>query len=164
MTPVDARLAGLGDALQAAATADLERSGRSRRRRSLLAVFAAIAIAVPGVALAAGALIGNDEVARSIPRGVWALMGTDPTCTTVRAGIEFDCTIAGAPREGDVPAGAWLGAVEPTVDQTRHVNGGCRSLDADGTHWRCYIGREAVRQQIIGPDFLGEPAPAPGRG
>jgi hypothetical protein len=91
-------------------------------------------------------------------------MGTHPTCTTVREGVEFDCTLAKPPRTGDVAPGGWDGTVEPTVDRTKHVNGGCRAQSADGTHWRCYIGREAVRQQIIGPDFLGEYAPAPGRG
>jgi hypothetical protein len=58
----------------------------------------------------------------------------------------------------------WTGTVEPTVDATKHVNGGCRSLQADGRHWRCYIGREAVRERIVGPGFLGQPAPAPGVG
>jgi hypothetical protein len=50
------------------------------------------------------------------------------------------------------------------VDATKHVNGGCRSLRSDGREWECYIGQAAVRQQIIGPDFLGEYAPSPGVG
>ena len=56
------------------------------------------------------------------------------------------------------------GTVEPTVDASKHVNGGCRSLRSDGREWACYIGEEAVRQQIMGPDFLGDYAPAPGVG
>jgi len=154
----------LGDALHGAMSADIARVARRRRRRMLAGALAALAIVVPGAALAANALITNDDVAKSIPSGTWALMGTQPTCTTIREGIEFDCTLAKAPRTGDIEPGAWAGTVEPTVDRTKHVNGGCRSQNADGTHWRCYIGREAVRQQIIGPDFLGEYAPAPGRG
>jgi hypothetical protein len=63
-----------------------------------------------------------------------------------------------------LPAGSWKGTVEPTVDHTKHVNGGCRSLNADGTHWRCYVGDEAVKQQIIGSALLGEFSPAPGQG
>jgi hypothetical protein len=158
------RLSDLGDALQAAAAADLGRAERRRRRRTLAGALAAAAIALPGAALAADALISGDEVAKSIPQGTWALMGTRPHCTTVRPNVEFDCVLAAAPKQGDVAAGAWRGTVEPTVDRTKHVNGGCRSLDADGRHWRCYIGEEAVRQQIIGAGLLGQPAPAPGRG
>jgi hypothetical protein len=44
------------------------------------------------------------------------------------------------------------------------VNGGCRSLDSEGTEWQCYIGEAAVEQRIIGAGFLGEYAPSPGRG
>ncbi len=154
----------LGAALHAAATDDLARVGRRRRRRTIAAALAALVIVVPGAALAATALISNDDVAKSIPSGTWALMGTHPTCTTVRPDVEFDCTLAKPPRKGDIAPGGWAGTVEPTVDATKHVNGGCRSQTADGTRWRCYIGQEAVRQEIIGPDFLGEFAPAPGRG
>jgi len=56
------------------------------------------------------------------------------------------------------------GTVEPTVDGSKHVNGGCRSLNSAGTTWECYIGRAAVDQQIIGAGFLGEYAPSPGSG
>jgi hypothetical protein len=154
----------LGAALHAAATDDFTRAARRRRRRTLAGTLAVLAIAVPGAALAADALISGDDVARSIPSGTWALMGTHPTCTTVRTDVEFDCTLARPPRTGDVEAGQWRGTVEPTVDRTKHVNGGCRSLSADGMHWRCYIGTEAVRQGIVGASFLGEYAPAPGRG
>jgi hypothetical protein len=154
----------LGDALHAAATDDVARVARRRRRRALVGALAALAIVVPGAALAASALITDDDVATSIPSGTWALMGTHPTCTTIRANVEFDCKLASPPRTGDIAPGGWAGTVEPTVDRTKHVNGGCRSLGADGMHWRCYIGQEAVRQKIIGPGFLGEFAPAPGRG
>ena len=54
--------------------------------------------------------------------------------------------------------------VEPTVDATKHVNGGCRALESDGRRWRCYIGQAAVDQRIIGPGFLGEYAPSLGAG
>ena len=52
----------------------------------------------------------------------------------------------------------------PTVDAGKHVNGGCRSLNPEGTEWRCYVGRAAVEQRIIGAGFLGEYAPSPGVG
>jgi hypothetical protein len=160
------RLDRLGDALRAAAAADLARgraARRARKRRHVLGFLVAAVVAVPGVAVAANALISTDEVARSIPQGTLSLLDTEPRCTTVRAGVEFDCVLAKAP-QGDVQPGEWKGTVEPTVDDSKHVNGGCRSLDAAGTHWRCYVGQEAVRQQIIGKDFLGEPSSGPGSG
>ena len=58
----------------------------------------------------------------------------------------------------------WTGTVEPTVDPTKHVNGGCRAQNAAGTDWECYIGEAAVKQQIIGQGFLGQYAPVPGVG
>jgi len=158
------RLTDLGDALHAAVAADLARAERRRRRRTIVGVLAATAVVLPGAALATDALISNDEVSQSIVGGVWALAGSHPECTTIQPNVEFDCTLTSLPRAGDIPAGEWKGTVEPTVDRSKHVNGGCRSLDADGTHWRCYIGREAVRQDIIGPGFLGQYAPSPGRG
>jgi hypothetical protein len=158
------RLDDLGDAVEAAAGADLGRTERRHRRRKAAAVLAAAAIVLPGAALAATALVTNEDVARSIPSGTLVLMGTDPVCTTVRANVEFDCVLSSAPKEGDIRAGAWKGTVEPAVGRDKRVNGGCRALDADGMHWKCYVGEEAVRQQIIGRDFLGEFAPQPGVG
>jgi hypothetical protein len=158
------RLDHLGDALRAATAADAARTARNRRRRTLAGALAVSAIVLPGAALATQALIGDKDVARSIPHGTLVLMGTHPTCTPVRTGVEFDCVLASAPRAGDVAAGDWDGTVEPTVDRSRRVNGGCRSLNPDGTHWRCYVGREAVEHGIVGAGFLGQPAPSPGRG
>jgi hypothetical protein len=61
-------------------------------------------------------------------------------------------------------AADWTGTVEPTVDATKHVNGGCRAQNAAGTDWECYVGQAAVQQKIIGSGFLGQNAPAPGVG
>ena len=58
----------------------------------------------------------------------------------------------------------WTGTVEPTVDATKHVNGGCRAQNAAGTDWECYIGDAAVTQNIISQGFLGQYAPVPGVG
>jgi hypothetical protein len=58
----------------------------------------------------------------------------------------------------------WKGTVEPTVDATKHVNGGCRSLAPDGREWECYIDRAAIDQKIVGVGLLGEYAPSPGVG
>jgi hypothetical protein len=166
MTDQTARLAALGDALERAVTADLATATAppARRRRAprrLLLLAAALAVGVPAAAVAADRLLSSDEVARSMPAGTLALAGTEPTCTVVRANVEFHCTLARppAPEVAD-----WKGTVEPTVDATKHVNGGCRSLRSDGLAWECYLGREAVTQKIIGGGMLGIFAPSPGQG
>jgi hypothetical protein len=159
MTDLTPRLARLGDDLERAARRDL-RPHRRRSRRAALAAVAAL-IAVPGAAVAAIELISEDDVARSIPAGTLWLADPEPSCTVVVQDVEYRCTLGTAPGD-EIPD--WTGTVMPTVDASKHVNGGCRSLNADGTEWRCYIGEEAVRQQIIGPDLLGEHAPSPGVG
>lgn len=170
------RLDELGAALLAATTYDLARSepdvsraaaGASRRRprrRTVAIALAATAVVLPGAAFAASTLISEGEVASGLPNAIAVLAGSNPTCKTVRANLEYDCELANPPKEGDIAAGAWKGALEPIVDATHRVSGGCRSLDDAGTRWRCYIGQEAVRQKIIGPTFLGEPLTSPVRG
>jgi hypothetical protein len=170
MSTADDRLDRLGDALQDAAAADLRRRpapapARPRRRltrRAALGLVAA-AIAVPGVAVAATQLLSSDDVAASMPAGTKMLIGTDPTCTVVRDQVEYTCTLARAP-QGEIAVGQLKGTVEPTVDAQDIVNGGCRSTNADGTQWSCYIGQEAVKQKIIGPDLLGQKSSGPGVG
>ena len=149
----------LGDALEAAARQDL--ASRRRPRRRIVAAALAAAVLVPAAAFAGAKLISNDDVAKSLPAGTLSLAGTEPACTTVTDGVEYHCvlTTAPAPEVSD-----WKGTVEPTVDATKHVNGGCRSLNSAGTEWQCYIGQAAVDQKIIGAGFLGEFAPGPGRG
>ena len=149
----------LGDALEHAAAADL-RSRRHRSRKLLLAA-AVVVVAIPGLAFAASALITNEEVAASLPAGTRMLQGTDPKCTVVKQDVEYHCVLTRppAPEISDL-----LGVVEPTVDASKHVNGGCRSLASDGREWECYIGPAAVAQKIISADFLGEYAPSPGVG
>jgi hypothetical protein len=45
------------------------------------------------------------------------------------------------------------------VDKTGHVSGGCRAESADGTRWRCYLGQESIRQDILEPSALGQYLP-----
>jgi hypothetical protein len=165
MNEISSSLVRLGDALEGAAGADLDAQAVRRRRLRIsprvAVVVAALAIVVPGVAIAATQLIGNDEVARSLPAGTLSLAGTEPSCTVVRQNVEYHCVLARAPRP---EVSDWKGTVEPTVDASKHVNGGCRSLASDGREWECYIGQAAVDQQIIGSGFLGEYAPSPGVG
>lgn len=251
----DPRLVAIGDAIERAVATDLRASGvpvdssesaavigthdsrrrlRWRPRRRVTVLSAALAIAVPGAAVAATQLMRTDsQVAASLPQGTRALGGTHPTCTAVVANVEYHCTLASAPSsiaggpDGGPQPGAkgespkalalrlrselgkarghelrlngvilirergrqiafvkggsstvpylpaprptartrgWLGTVEPTVDSSRHVNGGCRALNAAGTSWECYIGEAAVRQTIISQGFLGQYAPSPGIG
>jgi hypothetical protein len=166
MTDLSTTLNGLGDALEDGAATNLRtehvRSPRRRRISTRVAVaVAAVVILVPSVAVAASQLIGTDEVADSLPAGTLSLAGTEPTCTVVVQDVEYHCLLAHAPAP---EISDWKGTVEPTVDATKHVNGGCRSLASDGREWKCYIGQAAVDQQIIGAGFLGEYAPTPGQG
>jgi len=174
MTELDPQLQALGDRLERAATADLAATAprtavrRPRRisRRFAIAI-AALAIAIPGAAFAADQLISTDEVAQSIPAGTFALIGTEPTCTVVQKDVEFHCVLKNAPAievtdsQGNPK---WKGTVEPSVDASSHVNGGCRGLTDDGREWQCYIGQAAVDQNIISQNFLGEYSSGPGRG
>lgn len=163
---LDPRLARLGDALLDATRADLAavgRHGRARGRRRLAGCLVAAAITIPGVAVAANQVFGPEDVARSLPAGTLMLQGTEPSCMAVRDQVEYRCTLSRAPR-GEIAPGRFKGTVEPTVDAHGTVNGGCRSLSADGRTWACYLGRAAVDQQIIGPDFLGSHSAGPGVG
>jgi hypothetical protein len=160
MTDTPRALADLGDALEHAIARDARRS--RARRRKLLAAVAALAVAVPGIAYAASTLISTDEVAAGLPAGTQMLQGTDPRCSIVHAGVEYHCVLSKLPAHPEVDD--MKGTVEPTVDATKHVNGGCRSLRSDGREWQCYIGQAAVDQRIVSAGFLGEYAPQPGRG
>jgi hypothetical protein len=167
---LDPRLARLGDALLAAARADLRADSaadtaraRGRRPRRLVVGLTAAAVAVPGVAVAATQLFGPEDVARSLPAGTLMLQGTEPACTVVRDQVEYRCTLKHAPH-GDVASDDMKGTVEGTVDDRGTVNGGCRALTADGRTWECYLGRAAVRQRIIGAGLLGTHSPGPAVG
>jgi hypothetical protein len=163
MSNISSELDTLGDALERAAGQDLARARRRpARRRRLVAVAAGLAIAVPGLAYAASALISTDDVAAGLPGGTRMLAGTEPKCTVVRDGVEYHCVLTRLPADPEVAD--LRGTVEPTVDRTRHVNGGCRSLTSDGRAWQCYIGRAAVDEQIVSAGFLGEYMPSPGVG
>jgi hypothetical protein len=161
MTELTRELDRLGDELQRAAANDLARGRPRRVRRRMVVAVVALAVAVPGAAIATGKLTGEGDVARSLPAGTLWLAGTSPSCTVVEQDVEYRCVLAHAP----APAIAdWTGTVEPTVDATKHVNGGCRSLDSAGMEWQCYVGQAAVEQRIVSAGFLGEYAPSPGVG
>lgn len=142
----------------------LARSATSTRRRIAVTVAVAV-VAVPGVAIAADALLSPDQVASSLSSGTLALLGTHPSCTTVQDGVEYHCVLSSVPtNQGGPPANQWLNTVEPSVGADQHVNGGCRAQNQAGTEWECYLGEAAVTQKIIGQGFLGAYAPGPGVG
>ena len=60
----------------------------------MLGGAAALAILLPGGALAASLLTAED-VARSMPAGTKFLVGTTPECEVVKDGVEYHCTIKG---------------------------------------------------------------------
>ena len=165
MTNLVPELTELGDAIERAAAADLVAAPprpQLRTRRKLLLLAAALLVAIPGLAYATSTLISNDEVAAGLPAGTKMLQGTEPRCTVVRQDVEYHCILTRLPTDPEVTD--LKGTVEPTVDATKHVNGGCRSLTSNGRVWQCYIGQAAVDEQIIGAGFLGEYAPSPGVG
>ena len=153
----------LGDALEAAARDQLARPRWSRllHSRRFVIALAVAAIAIPAAAVGAARLIGGHEVAQSLPAGAAIFVGRQATCTVVVPNVEYHCVLDRRPfPEVD----DFKGAAEPTVDRTKHVNGGCRGLTSDGLSWQCYLGEEAVRQGIVSADFLGAYAPGPGHG
>ena len=242
----ESRLQAIGDRLERAFAADLRahaapptgaaqsRSRLTRRRTRWLAGAAAMTIAVPGIAYAAGAFTSPQAVANSLPAGAKMLVGSDPSCTVVQADVEYRCTLAHPPapdpvtltaqqqqkltttptphlgkvkvvnhialltprqsrllhdhevemlssfgltptqvqrhldaiRSGTagIPAGGFAGIVEPTVDASHHIDGGCRSTSVDGSQWECYIGPAAAQHGVIDASLLGYYIPSPGVG
>jgi hypothetical protein len=179
------QLEQVGDALEMAWRNDLnrvrERPRRlSGRRRLVLALALGAGILGGGAAIAAGVLKTTQEEERGILEGHVLFAGSDPTCTALSS-TSFRCTLERPPTgmtfyEG--PKGSteydektWtpaedllLGAKMQTVDSTSHIDGGCVSTRADGREWHCYLGQEAVRRGIIGPDLLGAYQPGPASG
>jgi hypothetical protein len=154
----DTNLRQLGDALSQATERDL-RGGRRRPVRRIALALAALAVVTAGTAAAAG-LFSPKQVAIGMPAGAAIFDQTDPTCVTNPNGTSFRCTLssAPAPEVGDFSGTKEVLAIDGVVA------GGCIGLDAAGMTWDCYVGQDAVDQEIISQDFLGEPIFGPGRG
>jgi hypothetical protein len=158
------QLTRLGDALEAGARDELAAAPSWRRRlrsRRVVVAIVAAAFVLPAAAIGAARLVGGDEVAQSLPPGAAIFVGRHATCAVVVPNVEYHCVLDRPPFP---EVQDFKGVDEPTVDETKHVNGGCTGVTSGGLEWQCYLGEEAVRQQIIGPDFLGEYAPEPGHG
>lgn len=174
----------LGDALQRAWRNDLQRhrptSWLSGRRRLVLLLVFVAAVLGGGAAIAAGLLKTAEDEEQGLLEGHVLFSGSDPDCTA-QTPTSFRCTLDRPPTGmtfSEGPKGATkydeetfkrvddqlLGAKFQTVDSTSHIDGGCISISADGRTWNCYLGQEAVRRGIIGPDLLGAYRPEPASG
>jgi hypothetical protein len=102
------RLQDLGRRLVAAAD-EMHATSPQRSRwwrrppRGVVVGIAVTALAIPAAALAATQLISPNQVAASLPQGSLVLMGTDPSCTVVQAGVEYHCVLANPPNTGAAP-------------------------------------------------------------
>ena len=142
----------------------LARSATSTRRRIAVTVAVAV-VAVPGVAIAADALLSPDQVASSLSSGTLALLGTHPSCTTVQDGVECRCVLSSVPtNQGGPPANQWLNTVEPSVAPTSTSTAAAAPRTRPAPSGRCCLGEAAVTQKIIGQGFLGACTPGPGVG
>ena len=160
MTVNDTRLdlARLGDDLEAAAQRDLKSTGRRRAGRVGIGVVVLTVLAA-GTAVATG-VFSPREVAAGLPAGAMIFGGTHPTCALDADGVTYHCTLATAPAPeiSDFKGSKQLIAID------QKIAGGCIGQDHAGMTWDCYVGKEAVRMQILVEDLLGQPELEPGRG
>ncbi len=147
----------LGDSLSAATERDLRQRRRPVRRIAVAVVV--LAVIGTGTAAAAG-LFSPKQVAVGMPAGAAIFHQTNPTCVADPDGRSFHCTLASAP----APEVSDYRGTKETLAIGGKVAGGCIGLDKAGMTWDCYIGKDAVDQDIIGPDLLGQPQTEPGRG
>jgi hypothetical protein len=152
-------LARFGDQLEAAAERSL---GSTRRRRRLgqagIGVLV-LTIVAAGTAIAAGVFTPR-QVATGMPAGTLMFGGTHPTCTIDDDGVTYHCALASVPDGGlsDYRGSKQLVAID------QKIAGGCIGQDAAGRHWDCWIGKDAVRHDILVEDLLGQPELEPGQG
>jgi len=160
----------VGDALQRSWRADHVRRVSAKRTRggrlALILVAAAVLVAA-GTALASSLLKSASDEQQGMLNGYALFKGTHPSCQRL-PDSSFTCSLDKAPTEitfygkdGQLLPNAYLGVKAETVNSSRHVDGGCVSTSTDGRSWHCYLGEEAVRQGIIGPDYLGTYLPEP---
>jgi hypothetical protein len=117
--------------------------GTARARLAL--AFLVIAVAVPGVVIGTGLIGPERAAANGLPVGSKVMTATQPTCTAVREGVEYECAFAESPR---------VGRVVRVIDANGQVDGGCRSQNAVETFWICYFGEAAVQHQVVAQEVL----------
>ena len=153
------QLAELGDELERACAANL--AARPRRTGRMVLIAVVVASVLGGAAAIAAEQLSTSDVEQSLPAGEAAFIGTDPVCTTVTKDVEYHCVLARSPFHEWTSD--WTNAKEPTVDASKHINGGCVGLTADGRQWECYIGQAAVGK-VVSEGVLGTYAPEPSHG
>ena len=184
MTEISEQLLRVGDELQRAWHADHRRRPSTslwHGRRRALVVALVVAALGGGVAVAAAVLKSAVEEEQGILHGHQLFTGAQPQCEALDAS-SFRCTVERPPTgmtfyredaEGSTTydGRTWtpvfdmfLGMKVETVDSTRHVDGGCVSISADGRIWNCFLGQSAVDHGIIGSGFLGDYLPEPATG
>ena len=95
-----------------------------------------------------------------MPADAAIFAGREATCIVVVPNVEYHCVLDRPPVQ---EVADFTGVDEPTVDATKHVNGGCESLTSDGLVWECWIGQAAVGK-AIDQGFLGQYSPGSGHG
>jgi hypothetical protein len=153
-----AALGGLGDALEFATRRDLRTRRRSRTLKIGLGV-AGLFVAASGTALATG-MFSPKEVAAGMPAGAAIFGSTVPTCALAADGTTYHCTLSTVPE----PEVTDFTGVKELLAIDGRVAGGCIGRDQAGLAWDCYLGMQAVEQDILVEDLLGEPVLGPGRG
>ena len=109
------------------------------RARLALAVLV-IAVAAPAVVITTGLVGPERAAANGLPAGSTVMTATQPTCTAIREGVEYECAFAESPR---------VGRLVRVVDASGQVDGGCRSQNAVETFWICYFGEAAVHHRVV---------------
>lgn len=174
-TRLSPELDHLGDALESAIRLQLARTApaptpvavrRTRGRRAALVAAACLGTLAAGVGVAAASGVWDrEDVAAGLSMSDVELAGSAARCAPVTGTTDtFDCTLLRPEDAKDLPSDDVRGWNVVLNDDEGFVAGGCRSLDADGSSWRCFVGEKSVDEKIIGPDFLGEYAPGPGVG
>jgi len=141
-----------------------------RPRRLTIALALGAALVAVGAAIASGLLKTSAEEEAGLLGGHLLFQGSNPTC--VQRGPDFfRCTLSAPPtgmeifdEHGRRVYDQFAAFKVPTVDTTKHVDGGCVALSDDGRIWDCYLGQSAVDHGIIGPQLLGAYEPVPPTG
>ena len=135
-----------------------------RRRMLAVAVAAVVMLAAVGGGLAASGFFTSTpaQEEQGLPDGSATFIGTHPTCTQT-TGQHFRCLLQSAPSVEYID-GSYLGAKMPSVDASKHINGGCIATTDDGLTWDCYLGDAAVNHGILDASLLGQYQPGPSHG
>jgi len=162
-------LVRLGDELERAVADQISGSRivrRTRRLRSSGAVVATVmgAVVLAGAgAAAAVAFLTPDDVARGLPAGSVVFAGVTPICeTTDEAGDTLTCAVDGGLLSSE--QSNWTGAIETFNSPDSTIGGACRSQDARGAEWICFVGQKSVDEDLLGPGVLGLHVDGPSRG